>query len=81
MHNLDDIIKAKQFLFDKGYSKGSDFKLLKVAELMAEWAAKNRSTPDLVGVKEQIICPHCGNYKRLQGWGFIHQLCECGITD
>jgi len=24
------------------------------------------------------ICPHCEKYKRLQGNGILHQLCECG---
>ena len=33
---------------------------------------------DVVGQSEQLICAHCGKYKRLQGNGIIHQLCECG---
>ena len=32
----------------------------------------------VVGQSEQLICDHCGKYKRLQGNGIIHQLCECG---
>ena len=24
------------------------------------------------------ICPHCGKYKRMQGNGILHPLCECG---
>jgi hypothetical protein len=32
----------------------------------------------VVGRSEQLICPHCGKYKSLQGNGMIHQLCECG---
>ncbi len=45
---------------------------------------KQRITTDLlrlfnvVGRSEQLICPHCNKYKRLQGNGIIHQLCECG---
>ena len=25
-----------------------------------------------------VICPHCLKYKKLQGDGVVHQLCECG---
>ena len=32
----------------------------------------------VVGRSEQLICHHCGKYKRLQGNGIMHQLCECG---
>ena len=32
----------------------------------------------VVGQSEQLICPHCGKYKLLQGNGIMHQLCECG---
>ena len=34
--------------------------------------------PAVVGQSEQLICPHCGKYKLLQGNGIMHQLCECG---
>ena len=27
---------------------------------------------------EEKICPYCHKYKKLQGNGIIHQLCECG---
>lgn len=33
---------------------------------------------NVVGRSEQLICHHCNKYKRLQGNGMIHQLCECG---
>ena len=33
---------------------------------------------DVVGQSEQLVCHHCNKYKRLQGNGMIHQLCECG---
>lgn len=33
--------------------------------------------PPVVGRSEQLICHHCNKYKRLQGNGIIHQLCEC----
>lgn len=33
---------------------------------------------DVVEQSEQLICHHCNKYKRLQGNGMIHQLCECG---
>lgn len=43
MHTVDDIIKAKKFLVEKGYNVDSKFGIYKVAELMAEWAVKNKS--------------------------------------
>jgi hypothetical protein len=30
---------------------------------------------------ESELCDSCGKYKRLQGNGIAHQLCECGNTD
>lgn len=39
---------------------------------------KNRSISDVVGQSEQLICEHCNKYKRTQGNGVIHKLCECG---
>lgn len=34
--------------------------------------------PDVSGQSKQVICPHCHKYKRMQGNGIMHQLCECG---
>lgn len=33
----------------------------------------------LIEAFTELICPHCGKYKTLQGNGIIHQLCECSI--
>ena len=40
--------------------------------------AKLLAAPAVVGRSELLICPHCGKYKRMQGNGIMHQLCECG---
>jgi hypothetical protein len=40
---------------------------------------KNRSISGVVGQSEQLICEHCNKYKRTQGNGVIHKLCECGV--
>ena len=45
MYTVEDINKAKKYLSDKGYGTGSNFTLNAVANLMAEWAAKNCSIP------------------------------------
>lgn len=31
-------------------------------------------------IKESPFCPHCHKYKKMQGNGIMHQLCECGQT-
>jgi len=48
MYTLEDINKAKQYLSDNGYGTGSNFTLNTVANLMAEWAAKNCSIPAVI---------------------------------
>lgn len=45
MYTVEDINKAKQHLSEQGYGTGSNFTLNTVANLMAEWAAKNCSIP------------------------------------
>lgn len=35
---------------------------------------------DLKNISESPICPHCHKYKKMQGNGIMHQLCECGQT-
>jgi len=35
---------------------------------------------DVAGRSELLICQHCSKYKRMQGNGIIHQLCECNPT-
>jgi hypothetical protein len=54
MHTFNDILKAKKYLLEKGYNFDSEFKLLIVAELMAEWAAKNCSIPAV----QKSVCKH-----------------------
>jgi len=44
MYTKEDIEKAKQYLSDEGYGTGSNFTLDTVANLMAEWSAKNTPT-------------------------------------
>ena len=43
-----------------------------------ESKVKNLGLFSVVGQSEQLICHHCGKYKRMQGNGIMHQLCECG---
>ena len=45
MYTKEDIEKAKQYLDDEGYGTGSTFTLNAVANLMAEYAAKNCVIP------------------------------------
>jgi hypothetical protein len=42
------------------------------------WLVNNYTIPHVVGRSEQLICHNCGKYKRMQGNGIMHQLCECG---
>ena len=53
MYTKEDIEKAKQYLDNEGYGTGSNFTLNTVANLMAEYAAKN-----FVGRSEQLVCDH-----------------------
>jgi len=76
MYTIDDINKAKQYLSDNGYGTGRTFTLNTVANLMAEWAAKNCSIPDVIksvcscskgkGIDHdedgKAYCIDCGNY-------------------
>ena len=48
MYTVEDINKAKQYLSEQGYGTGSNFTLNTVANLMAEWAAKNCSIPAVI---------------------------------
>ena len=45
MYTKEDIEKAKQYLDNEGYGTGSNFTLNTVANLMAEYAAKNFVIP------------------------------------
>lgn len=78
------IEKAKNYLSNEGYGTGTNFTTNTVANLMAEFAVKINSNESnefrTIGNNEntQKFCPHCGKYKRMQGNGIMHQLCECG---
>jgi hypothetical protein len=54
MYTKEDIEKAKQYLDNEGYGTGSNFTLNMVANLMAEYAAKNCVIPAVVGRSEQL---------------------------
>ena len=58
MYTKEDIEKAKQYLDNEGYGTGSNFTLNTVANLMAEYAAKNCVIPAVVGRSEQLVCDH-----------------------
>ena len=47
--------------------------------LMAAFAQEQLfDLADVVGQSEQLICAECNKYKRTQGNGIMHKLCECG---
>lgn len=50
----------------------------KLAERILKKLDKALTIPVVVGQSEQLICEHCNKYKRTQGNGVIHKLCECG---
>lgn len=60
MYTVEDINKAKQYLSDNGYGTGSNFTINTVANLMAEWAAKNCSIP-AVSKSLKCDCSHSGS--------------------
>lgn len=67
MYTIEDINKAKQYLSDNGYGTGSNFTLNAVANLMAEYAAKNCVIPAVsVSVLEQIRQAFA-DYRRAEG--------------
>jgi len=57
MYTKEDIEKAKQYLDNEGYGTGSNFTLNMVANLMAEYAAKNCVIPAVMG---ELTCDNCG---------------------
>jgi hypothetical protein len=54
MYTKEDIEKAKQYLDNEGYGTGSNFTLNAVANLMAEYAAKNCVIPAVI----KPVCDH-----------------------
>lgn len=76
MWTIEDINKAKQYLSDNGYGTGSNFTLNTVANLMAEWAAKNCSIP----VVSKSVCRYYGtnDCKDFEPYkGVLYGLCKC----
>ena len=77
MYTKEDIEKAKQYLDNEGYGTGSNFTLNVVANLMAEYSAKNCVIPVVSNQRELLcgffepkndsssatICKHCGREK------------------
>lgn len=55
MYTKEDIEKAKQYLDNEGYGTGSNFTLNVVANLMAEYAAKNCVITDVSKHRELLI--------------------------
>lgn len=58
MYTKEDIEKAKQYLDNEGYGTGSNFTLNTVANLMAEYAAKNCVIPAVI----KSVCGDCLYY-------------------
>ena len=56
MYTKEDIEKAKQYLDNEGYGTGSNFTLNMVANIMAEYAAKNCVIPAV----SNLACDLCG---------------------
>ena len=52
--------------------------LARMCEGMAQPTGGNSLHKHIVSNNEAKICEHCGKYKRLQGNGMIHPICECG---
>lgn len=55
MYTKEDIEKAKQYLDNEGYGTGSNFTLNVVANLMAEYSAKNCVIPAVINRRELLI--------------------------
>ena len=60
MYTKEDIEEAKQYLDNEGYGTGSNFTLNAVANLMAEYAAKNCVIP-AVSKSLKCDCKHSGS--------------------
>lgn len=58
MYTKEDIEKAKRYLDNEGYGTGSNFTLNVVANLMAEYAAKNCVVPAVI----KSVCDDCTAY-------------------
>lgn len=66
MNKIDQIIKAKKFLVEKGYNLNDTLKPLKVAELIIDDHEKQLMLADVVGQSEHLFCAHCGSKKQLK---------------
>ena len=57
MYTKEDIEKAKQYLDNEGYGTGSNFTVNAVANLMAEYSAKNCVIPAVSVAKHPLPRP------------------------
>jgi len=77
MCTKEQIQEAKKYLGEQGYGTGSNFTVNAVANLMAEWLAKNCTITVVVGQSEQLICPECNVELRYKGWN-EYKCDKCG---
>jgi len=70
MYTKEDIENAKQYLDNEGYGTGTNFTLNAVANLMAEYAAKNCVIPAVI----KSVCDH--PQFDILGCPFDNQECE-----
>lgn len=54
--------QAKRYLYDEGYGAGSNFTVNAVANLMAEWADKNKDVP-VCDCTHTQACEKCAESK------------------
>ena len=76
MYTKEDIEKAKQYLDNEGYGTGSNFALNAVANLMAEYAAKNCVIP----VDNDTVC-HCYNTECMHHRGTLCMAAQFNCED
>ena len=75
MYTKEDIEKAKQYLDNEGYGTGSNFTLNVVANLMAEYAAKNCVIPAvMVELPENHVC----RYSKAMNQPYPRLCVDCG---
>jgi len=72
MYTKEDIEKAKQYLDNEGYGTGSNFTLNTVANLMAEYAAKNCVIPAVI----KSVCGDCLYYLTCNHESRDKQICD-----
>ena len=76
MYTKEDIKKAKQYLDNEGYGTGSNFTLNVVANLMAEYAAKNCVIPAVI---KSVYCECENQTEYTDANGKTYGSCSCGV--